>query len=354
MIFEIVGYEKVFWQYNHTEFYQDPADGQQKSRTVVREHKDSKEFFKDHFRLIDYPGGFPQGQFSYPFQYRLPDNLPGVFEKKRKHGLQMNAKIRYKIKAIVEIPGIFTHDLKVKQHLTVHERLDRVIEAKHYHKDITVRTCCCIPRGPCKCEAWMDKNAYTSGETAQVHVKVNNESAVEVTHFNTKLIREITLEAHGHRNVLRDIICLQKYPGTPPMSNKESDCPLPLFGKKGKRIKSATTSRLVKCQYQVMVELSIPWAPDLEIYAPVKIYEPLSANWLQWQAPTWITQAQVQQVNQQLAVPQEVLNAQLKGGVFQSQAPTVQVSMTSPIPTAPAVTMEFNANANEKTPLLKS
>jgi hypothetical protein len=62
-----------------------------------RDHKADKDFFKDNFTLINYPGGFPVGNWSYPFQYRLPDNLPGVFEKKIKKGLKMEAKIRYKV-----------------------------------------------------------------------------------------------------------------------------------------------------------------------------------------------------------------------------------------------------------------
>lgn len=32
----------------------------------------------DSFKLIDYPGGFPQGSFAYPFQYTLPHDLPGI------------------------------------------------------------------------------------------------------------------------------------------------------------------------------------------------------------------------------------------------------------------------------------
>lgn len=57
--------------------------------------------------LVDYPTGFPTGYFSCmlifffyfkdPFQYKLPDNLPGVFEKKKRKGLKMKLKIRYKV-----------------------------------------------------------------------------------------------------------------------------------------------------------------------------------------------------------------------------------------------------------------
>ena len=91
-----------------------------------------------------------------------------------------------KIKATVDVSG--GHDLKDKAHLVVHERLDQLIQPKHHDKTIEVRTCCCIPRGPVRCECWMDKNAYMSGETAQCHVKVENNSAVDVTHFTSKVL----------------------------------------------------------------------------------------------------------------------------------------------------------------------
>jgi hypothetical protein len=140
----------------------------------------------DNYKIISYPGGFPVGQFSYPFQYRLPDNLPGSFEKTRKSGLVQKFKIVYKIKALVDVSHT-SHDLKIKQHLIVHEKLDFSIQPKHHDKSIEVRTLCCIPRGPCRCECWLDKNAYMGGETSQIHVKVENNSAVKIDHFNSKV-----------------------------------------------------------------------------------------------------------------------------------------------------------------------
>jgi len=332
IILEIIGYEKAKWEYQQSESYQD-SDGQMKSRTVIKEHSDDHTFFKDHFKLVDYPGEFPYGRFSYPFQYRLPADLPGVFRKKRKHGLKMIAKIQYKIKCIVEIPGIFTHDLKTKQHLVIQSRLDKMIESKHIIKDQTVRTLCCIPRGPVRCEAWVDKNAYMSGEVAQIHVNVTNDSAVDVTHFNTKLIREMILHAHGHTQTFREIVALQKYPGTPQHSSKEAACPLPLFGKKGHFIQPFTHSKLVKCSYKIMIEMAIPWAPDLEIYIPVSIYAPQNQMWAQWQPPTWIAEAKQQQVNAQLAVPVEVIAQQMVNGIFHSPS------------APPIVDVRYNQNA---------
>ena len=50
-----------------------------------------------------------------------------------------------------------------------------------------------------------------------------------------------------------------------------------LVGKKGNPIKPSTSSKMIQCEYNVMVEMDIPWAPDLEIYIPTVIYAPQSA-----------------------------------------------------------------------------
>ena len=37
-----------------------------------------KDIVKAEIKLIEYPGGFAEGRYSYPFQYQLPHNLPGT------------------------------------------------------------------------------------------------------------------------------------------------------------------------------------------------------------------------------------------------------------------------------------
>ena len=54
---------------------------------------------------LTHVGGFPAGQYAYPFQYHLPDELPGVFRKKKAGKYSYNVKIEYKVKAIVDVPG---------------------------------------------------------------------------------------------------------------------------------------------------------------------------------------------------------------------------------------------------------
>jgi len=304
--FEIKGYEKVQWMDYYTEYYDE--GGEQRSREVPVERKANKDFFKDALPLISYPGGFQAGQYAYPFQYHLPDNLPGCFRKKKSGKYSYQAKIEYKVKAIVDVPG--APNLKIKQPLVVNAKLDKAIAAQHFNKKMEVRTCCVIPRGPVNCEAWMDKNCYMAGEVAQVHVKVHNESAVKVNHFNTKLIRHLVFkDEHGNTKKLDDVVCMQKYDGTNPKSKKETDCPLPLKGKKDKSIRPSSESKYIKCKYEAMIALDIPLAPDLEIITPVIIYAPQNAMWANWAPPSWASTATVvNEVNPQFAVKND--NAQ--------------------------------------------
>jgi len=242
--------------------------------------------------------------------------------------------------------------------LVIHEKLDRAIEPKHHVKESQVRTLCCIPRGPVRCECWMNKNSYVAGETAQIHVQVDNDSAVNVTSFNSKLIREITLFSHGHVKTLRDVICMQQYPGTPAHSKKATDIPLPLLGKKGHCIQASTNSKLIQCKYLVMVEMSVPWAPDLEIYSPVILYQPQSSSWANWSPPNWLNQAVPQVVCNQLAVSSEILASRMQGGYFQPpqislnllQPPQIQIQMKQEQQQQPLVSLEFNVK--ETSPLL--
>jgi hypothetical protein len=104
------------------------------------------------------------------------------------------------------------------------------------------------------------------------------------------------------------VVALQKYDGTPKHSNKASNIPLKLNGKKGHLLQASTGSKMVKCEYTIMIEMDIPWAPDLEIYVPIKIYAPMSPSWLSWTPPQWIASAQVQPVSAQVAVPQEIIS----------------------------------------------
>lgn len=318
MKLKVKGLEKCEWEYSYTE---------REDEGFVTKHgemKGKKEFFKVEIRLIDYPGGFPMGCFSYPFQYTLPQSLPGVFSKEDKEfGEKWKGAIKYRVKAEVDIPGT-KHDLQVKQSLIVFTELRKPIEPIEYQKQGTVRTCCCIPRGDVFVKAIMDKNSYIAGETAQIHVDVDNQSAVDIDNFAVKLMRVIVLkgkDAHrGHHDNLRlvDTVCENKYEGCSANSKKSRDVPLVLKSKRGndlRELQPSTNGSVISCSYHVDIEMQVPWAPDIEIHAPVQILAALNQQWQQWQPPPWVSQCAQTQVAGPYGVSMEVLASQAFAGI---------------------------------------
>eukprot|EP00118_Oscarella_pearsei_P024949 m.307188 g.307188 ORF g.307188 m.307188 type:complete len:359 (+) comp41998_c0_seq1:224-1300(+) len=316
---KVKGYEKSEWQYSYTEH-----NGEEYV-SKKGEMKGKKEFFKVDIRLVDYPGGFPMGCYCYPFQYHLPQGLPGVFGKKDKRAFdeKWHAKVNYTVKAEVDIPGT-KHDLTCKQPLVVYSELRQAIQPVAYDKQGTVRTCCCIPRGDVHVKATMDKNSYMAGEVANIHVDVDNQSAVDIENFAVKLMRVIHLRGkdddRDHHDSLRivDTVCQNKYEGCKSHSKKASDVPLELWSKGGatkEEFQPSTKGSVVQCSYHVDIEMQVPWAPDIEIHAPVQIYAPFNPYWQQWQPPVWVAQCVRTQVVGPFAVAAEILASQAFAGI---------------------------------------
>ena len=68
----------------------------------VHIYRDAIEFYSHSFPLFVWPDGtyFPVGQYSFPFSFKLGDNIPGSFlHTFQEHGISCYGKITYKLKA---------------------------------------------------------------------------------------------------------------------------------------------------------------------------------------------------------------------------------------------------------------
>jgi hypothetical protein len=83
-----------------------------------------------------------------------------------------------------------------------------------------------------------------------------------------------------------------------------------------KPLRPSTESSRVECKYEVMVEMSIPWAPDLEIYNPITLYAPQSSFWASWVPPPWVSQAKVGSSCPELAVDATTYSKEKSLGAF--------------------------------------
>eukprot|EP00128_Syssomonas_multiformis_P005446 Colp12_sorted_trinity150504_noHs@22383 len=306
LVLKIKGKEVVEFEDHETHTHTN-SDGTTRSESVVVWRHIKRDIFKQVITLLNYPGGFVPGCYAYPFNFQLPADLPGTFHKKKMNGnpgYKYKASIFYKAKAVLDIPGT-KHDLKVTQPFVIHQSFSTGTGPKFIEKEGTVMFLCCVPRGKVFVKASIDKDSYIGGETARIHVEVQNNSKVNIDHFASKLFRVTDLSTGAHHRRITDEVTRFKKPGIPPGETASTDIDLPLFSRKHstKAISPGTKSPHIKCRYYVSIEMQVPWAPDICIEVPVTIMPPINQSWVNFAAPVWASQCQVQMVDPRYCMP---------------------------------------------------
>ena len=164
-------------------------------------HEGKVSYLKEMVVASATPHVLAAGSYSYPFSYTLRRDLPGCarYSKEseasdpawRSSGrkLQVRAEVSYKIKAFLDVNGVFSRDLRSKQEVTVNSAFDwNAMKPAFGEKSGQVLLCCCVPRGEVTLSASFDRAAYTSGETAQIKAAINNQSEQDVKQMVVKLM----------------------------------------------------------------------------------------------------------------------------------------------------------------------
>lgn len=306
------GKEKVEFRESHNE-----TDGDGNSITKYVNHEDEKEFFKQkvndfevylhrkfyicitrkfshscilyicykpHMQIVicAIPQEYMPGNYMYPFEYQLPVELPGVFHLESYssgHVDSLNAKIKYKFKATLDVGGFFASDLKADCNVVVHERNLQLIRPSEDSTTQNVNFLCCFNKGSCQLAVAMDKNVYLPGEVAQIQCQINNGSSVDITAMRCHLYQDIKLQLkHGGSHVFTREMATRAFPGVKAQSSSSQPQPLPLASDHGIFLNPSTTGKLIQCSYRINVECDIPWCPDVVLHLPVTLIAPEIPN----------------------------------------------------------------------------
>lgn len=158
---------------------------------------DEVSFFNVTMPLLTAQAGSLQpGQYQIPFIFSLPASLPGTYpeEEGMRGGETYRCSIDYEVLAYVEVPGVFTNNIRHRQLLAVTANFDpKAIHAETVVKNKKVCFVCCIPRGEIWMRASMDKSHYMPGETAMIVVEMNNGSRATIRHVSMRLVRQLRL-----------------------------------------------------------------------------------------------------------------------------------------------------------------
>eukprot|EP00297_Palpitomonas_bilix_P012035 CAMPEP_0113897120 /NCGR_PEP_ID=MMETSP0780_2-20120614/18471_1 /TAXON_ID=652834 /ORGANISM="Palpitomonas bilix" /LENGTH=331 /DNA_ID=CAMNT_0000888485 /DNA_START=249 /DNA_END=1240 /DNA_ORIENTATION=- /assembly_acc=CAM_ASM_000599 len=272
VVLKVTGHEKTEWEEERVR-YEGPPE-HQREIWFKEQHEGKNEFFKNKVIVSDFNGTIAPGQYAFPFQYQLPQGIPGVFEYHEKYGrlgCKVEAAIRYKLKATLDVGGFFMKDLKAKIHAVVHERKDPSIKPAYGENTSTVRLLGCIPKGKATLKAWFNNVSYTMGEVAYVKADISNDSKRDIGSMNTVLMREIIIRGRGfnNRHTIKGEVLKNKYPGVKALEKSEQDLPLQL-----NVAQPTANGNLISCRYWLDIECDISFAPDIEVHMPVEIFAP--------------------------------------------------------------------------------
>jgi len=214
------------------------------------------------------------GNFSFPFQFVLDANLPGTFYTGSRSG--PSGSVHFEVGAEVAVPGMFEPNLKHSQDILICQPLNKQLMAADTYKETNVTFLCCIPKGKVSLSASIDKNAYGPGDLVQLNLIVDNSnSKVDLENFSLRLDRSIELRAEGRSHYETKTVVKSKCGGVPKGDRAERQMGIQLPAD----TEPSTNANLVKCSYKVIVELHVPWSPNVKVSTPVQVFAPVRATY---------------------------------------------------------------------------
>lgn len=188
-----VGKEKTKWVESRRVSHRD-FDGKVHNTTEFIDHSGKLYICKYSFPIIAWDAGISQGNYSMPFSFRLPDNVPGSFNYEKGSNL---ASISYKIK--MKLVGVSNELVKGKTLIHIRQNFDaRFNQEISQNINAHLKTWCCVDKGTCKISASYPQNSYNPSQIVQCHAQIDNsQSKLEVTGVVCNLCYSIRLKDHG-------------------------------------------------------------------------------------------------------------------------------------------------------------
>ncbi|GBG23785.1 Arrestin domain-containing protein 3 [Hondaea fermentalgiana] len=282
---KVKGKEKVEWREEWEEPIFEEVEGVRQvtgHREESAEYDEKESFFKKKIKLVpseDFEMG--AGKYAFPFSFTLPTKgkkggaLAGSWDvedgtafgwrgtRGRTHN--MKAKVEYSLKAVVDLDD--SKDLEKKVDFCVYPGLPKAVPMPSDAREASVMFCCCINRGSLKMEATLDKNVYSPGDEAEAVLKVENESALEVTAM-VEMNRIMRMRADEHQINSSREMQLGRFDVIEPGETKTVHMKFRIPD-----THPTTKAQHLECSYVLDIVSELQCAPDIELHFPVHIYQ---------------------------------------------------------------------------------
>jgi len=200
--------EERAWMHRRITKTREVGEGEDKHYETYYEDCDYSNnglLFKAH-QLIMQVGGdgtLQPGQYEIPFQFVLPDTVPGSFyEEKFSWGsVPQNgdyfAEIVYSLDCLIDVAGFMSRDIRSTSYIQVNPTVPDNIEPVMVERNQTVYSCCCFPQGDIFMRTYPNEAVYRPGDRIKLNLEIDNQSQQRVTKVDVKLLRHITLNLRG-------------------------------------------------------------------------------------------------------------------------------------------------------------
>jgi sporulation-control protein spo0M len=196
---EVKGKEKCKWE---TRENKEIREGDNvRNEFVDVKHKNDHKIISYKVPVYYFPGGMaPAGQYSFPFSFALPANIPASmffcgFEKSV-------ASIKYKICAVMEPSiGFNVKKMKFKQTLIIRQPANVGALSPTQTDERNVYACCCFGnKGSARITTQFEKDAYTPDEICRAMCDIDNSNCGgEIRGINISLTQHVELRAKDGR-----------------------------------------------------------------------------------------------------------------------------------------------------------
>lgn len=220
----------------------------------VHVDKGRREFFAYHYEIPSHlPDQFPAGQYSYPFSFLLPPDLPPSFAYLwNDRGHPCYGKIEYRVKAVL-IQERNRKMLLDKSPILV-DRLPSQLPATPPQGifEEQVKGYCGTDKGFLRIRSLVEKSEYQVGEAARIQTEVDASQMIAgIKYIRCCLRQYLTVTGSSHTHSTSNDLSSQDFPGIAPgqiMAGSDAlrfSLPIQTNGP----FQSNVEGQLVKCRY---------------------------------------------------------------------------------------------------------
>lgn len=265
--------------YEHAEFYFDdtrvvttygPNGTVNRTTVSVQNHtSETNTIYGREYVLYACHSTLAPGVYGFSFKFKLKQNLPGSFWYNKTGNDESQAEVDYQLKAEIFVPGSTEPKFSLSHQFVVVQPLEGEVMSSETYQEANVSFLYCIPRGQVSLSAAVDKNVYCPGESIMLSLIVDNsKSTVNLPRFSLKLQRVVSLCSQGKTNYKVTTVVKSSIEGVPKGERAERLMAVNL----PKETEPSTNGLLVKCYYELLVELQVPWSPNVTTKTPVQVY----------------------------------------------------------------------------------